>query len=94
METVILKNGAEEVKALVNVTMFSLERLGPIEFYELVQTCRVRGHVPFGNTQSTLQSLGLLERNGVPYDSIRNIVLSAAVGEGLELRLQSPIKEV
>lgn len=90
METVILKNGAEEVKALVMVTMMSLRHLEPIE---LVQKCKDDTHIFWGDTEEKLKSLALLECSGRPHDSIRNIVLSALAGEGLDMRLVSPIKE-
>lgn len=93
METVILKNGAEEVKALVMVTMMSLRHLEPIAFYELVQKCKDDTHIFWGDTEEKLKSLALLECSGRPHDSIRNIVLSALAGEGLDMRLVSPIKE-
>jgi len=93
METVILKNGAEEVKSLVSVTMLALKDLGAIELYELVQVCRNRDHQMWGGTANVLKAFGLLETDGQPHDSIRNIVLSAANGDGLDMRLGSPVKE-
>jgi len=93
METATLKNGAVEAKALVEITMLSLMKLGPIELYELVQICRRSDHPPWGDTIDTLKSWQLVGQDGVVHDSIKNIVLSAAEGDGLDLRLGSPIKK-
>ena len=90
MKTVILKNGTEELEALVNVTMYSIGTLGPVELYELVEICRQPGHKPWGDIGDSLKALGLLERDGRPHESIKNIVLSAAVGEGMQLHLVNP----
>lgn len=65
----------------------------PIAFYELVMCCREHGHKPFGNTGEILRSGGLLLGDDRPHDTIRNIVLSAVSGEGLEMTLGSPIQQ-
>lgn len=94
METVKLKNGSEEAKSLVNVTMLSLQSLikdQPIAFYELVEKARNKDHRLFGKTGEVLEDLSLIQSNHALHGSIKNIVLSAAKGEGLELSLQSPI---
>lgn len=93
---VMLKNGQEEFKALVVVTMMSLRALlaeQPIAFYELVMKCRNRNHQFFGNAGEKLKGLELVQSDGGVHGSIRNIVLSATSGEGLGLVLHSPIKE-
>lgn len=95
METVVLKNGSKEVKALVVVVMMSLEELigkDPITFYELVMFCRDQSHKFFGSTQGALERLGFLQ-NGTVHDSVRNIVLSAVEGDGLEMRLRNPVQQ-
>lgn len=92
MDTVTLKNGSEECVTLVSATMHSIRALGPIELYELVAICRNPSHVPFGTTGTSLKAWGLLEMDGRPHSSIKNIVLSAATGEGLELRLGNPVQ--
>lgn len=96
MEIVTLKNGTEEAKGLVQVTRISLEKLfeqQPVAFCELVACCKERGHKPQGNTGETLQSLALLQPDNSPHGSIRNIVLSAVEGDGLEMKLVSPCKQ-
>jgi hypothetical protein len=93
MKAVFLKNGAEEAEVLVRVVMLSLGNLmeqNPIVFYELVQLCKNREHKLFGNTGEILEKLRLVE-NGEIHDSIRNVVLSAVEGDGLNIRLTSPL---
>ena len=94
IKTVVLKNGAEEAQPVVTVAMMSLNRLiqdNPIAFYEMVQVCRDPNHQPFGNTALILKDLSLMEESGQVHDSLRNIVLSATEGDGLDLTLVSPI---
>jgi hypothetical protein len=96
MQTVILKNGIEEAKPLVQVTMMSLRSLlqdKPIVFYELVMKCRDGNHQFFGRSEDDLKALSLVQSDGSVHDSIRNIVLSAATGEGLEMVLGSPVSQ-
>lgn len=95
-ETVVLKNGAEEAKTIVNVLMKTLEDLvqqNPIAFYELVQLCKDSNHALFGNTGEILQQRALVQSDGRVHDSIQNVVLSAVQGEMLEMRLTNPVKE-
>ena len=91
METVRLKNGSEELKVLVNLTMFSLRSLlqnNPTDFYDLVMVCRNKN---YGVTnQALLNRLGLMQGNLV-HTSIKNVVLSAVIGDGLNMTLTSPI---
>ena|SRR3989344_1004550 len=94
--TIVLKNGAEEVEPLVRALMMSLRQLmreHPIVFYELVHLCRDRNHRLFVDAREVLDSFTLLERNGFPHDSVRNVVLSAVEGEGLDMVFTSPIAE-
>ena len=99
IETVKLKNGTEEARPMVAVTMFALNGLMEegkvIVLYELVQLCRNRDHVPWGKTGEDLKALSLIEnRDGWHvHDSIRNIVLSAAKGEGLEMSIGNPVAD-
>lgn len=102
LTTVILKNGAEEVKLLAIVTIMSPHKLSeeePIAFYELNEMCKDRTHKPFGNTGKILLDLNLISRGRMPeiysevHDSIRNVVLSAVDGSGLDMTLGSPIRQ-
>ena len=94
--TVKLRNGAEEFKPLVAVTMMSLKSVmesNPIAFYELACLARDRDHKLFGNTGEVLQARALVSAEGTMHDSIRNIVLSAVEGDMLEMTLRSPIED-
>ena len=95
-ETVTLKNGASEVKGLVTVTMLMLHDLlqdKPIVFYELVMKARDPNHKFFGCSGDNLKAVSLVQGNGQIHDSIRNIVLSAVKGEGLQMTLSSVCTE-
>ena len=95
MTTLKLKNSSEEAEPLVRVTMMSLRSLAesdPIVFYELVELCRDPKHELFGNAGDALKRLSLVQGDGNSvHQSIRNVVLSAAVGEGLALELANPV---
>jgi hypothetical protein len=95
MKMVRLRNGSEEPEPLVVVTMMSLEKLmqeKPIALYELYQLCLNSGHKLFGNSEEDLGALSLV-MNGQVHNSIRNVVLSAFTGKGLEICLVSPVTE-
>lgn len=99
METdlVDLKNGAKEANVLVASTMTSLNGLmkggfgGLTQLYDLVMVCRDPKYKIGERNLKALQDLALLESDGQPHSSIKNIVLSAATGEGMELKLSSPL---
>lgn len=97
VQTVRLRNGAEEVKSLVSMILFTLKDMwskGEVTtVYELAMLCRDPEHKLFGDTGDVLKKLSLVQPDGRVHDSIRNIVLSAVEGEGLDMRLQSPIAE-
>ncbi len=97
MKTVQLKNGAEEAASLVNIAMNSITTLlksKPIVVYELVMKCRDSNHELFGKSGEDLRELSLIEADGSVHSSIRNIVLSAASGDGLDMVFSSPIAPV
>lgn len=94
METVILKNNTEAPKVLVSTTMIALENIvntNPIAAYELVELCKDTSHKPFGNAGKILEDFSLVN-NGQVRESIKNIVLSAFEGDGLDMHLTFPIK--
>lgn len=89
-----LKNGEEEVESIIVVTMAVLNDLmitRPISLVDLVLKCKDKDYVFFGDNEATLIDLALLDSNGMVYRSIRNIVLSAITGDGLEISLGSPL---
>ena len=96
MEMVTLKNGTTEAASLIATVMMSLEALmnsKPMAVYELNELCKDSTHKVFGSLGADLTELALLEANGQPHGSIKNIVLSAVSGEGLEMTLDSPVKD-
>lgn len=94
MEVIKLRNGAEEAKPLVAVMMMSLEHLmdeRPLALYDLVMKCKDRNYQFFGDNEKHLQDLRLIGSDGAIHDSIRNIVLSAVRGNGIDMVLGSPV---
>ena len=92
-----LKNGTEEANAVVVGVMLNLENMAETVvgwqlILDLVAICR---HGPQrGGDVNALQARGLLLPDGTPHGSVKNVVLSAVVeGEGLDMKLVSPIKE-
>ena len=94
MEALTLKNGTVEARVVVTSTMMNLEALlteNPIAFYELVQVCRNPEHRIFSQVQvKSLEELGLLS-SGKVHNSIKNVVLSAVEGNGLDMTLGNPV---
>ena len=97
MQTVTLRNGSEELDSLVITTMTTLRRMmndgftGLMALYDLHQVCLETGYQPAAQQLEYLKILSMLQPNGRPHDSIRNIVLSAVQGEGLEMELVNPV---
>lgn len=94
-EVVTVRNGTRHRRGTVHVIMVSLYNLMReygMPFYELVMICRNPNHRLFGNSAEVLKSFSLLEADGQPHDVIRDVVLSAAVGEDLGLSLCWPIE--
>ena len=95
MESVKLHNGAEEASVLVSVVMMSLNSLwdeglpGVLAVYDLHQLCQNRNYQAMHIAR--LKELNLVSNDGSIHDSIRNIVMSAIQGEGMEMTLSSPI---
>lgn len=99
LEVVTLRNGAQEAKPLVAIIWAGIRKLlddpmgGGIVMYELVMKCRDSNHQFFGNTGDRLKALRLVELNGAVHNSIRNIVLSSAEGEGLQMSFRCPVAD-
>jgi len=95
METVILKNGAEEATILVTIVMKILKHLAderPLALYDLVMKCRDPNYQFFGDNEKYLQTLKLVGADGGIHDSDRNVILSAVSGNGPDMVFRSPIK--
>lgn len=95
-----LRNGIEESEALVKVTLMSLHRLADKEdvvaqtmFYDIVMKSRDRAYQIDPLNEKALQDLTLLQADGNPHNSIKNIVVSAVIGDGLNMKFQNPIAE-
>jgi hypothetical protein len=93
-----LRNGSQEPSALVNLTVRSLSQMmgdiqGVTALYDLHQICLGTNYRPSARQLQYLEGRGLLQANGRPHDSIKNIVLSAIEGEGLEMTLVSPLAD-
>ena len=99
METVILKNGAVEVKSAVMIIMCAIRSLvskEPMGFYELIEICRNPQHKPWGDIGKTLKEANLITEHNdqwLVHETIRNTALSAVEGEGLNIIFSNPIKE-
>lgn len=93
---VTLKNGAQASTSLVAVTMISLRKLlenergGAIAFYELVEKCRKPDHKLWGSTGELLGCF--MDGSGQVQNTLRSIILAASEGEGLDLKLVSPVE--
>ena len=99
MKTVTLKNGAEEVTGLVNMTMGIINEMlkglpGILTAYELVQVCKDKDHVIFGVHGEELIKSGLMTKGNMIHQSIKNIVLSSVEGEGSDITFTDPRKTV
>lgn len=95
MDTLLLNNGAREEKVLVACLMLSLNKLftdSPLAFYDLVSLCRDATY-DTSYTFADLRKLNLVQPAGTVHESIKNVVLSAAKGDGLGMTLGSPVAE-
>ncbi|HJY98896.1 MAG TPA: hypothetical protein VJ227_04230 [Patescibacteria group bacterium] len=99
LNTVCLRNGAEEAEVAVKVIMISLNGLlrrgiaGVTQFYDLTMICRDPSYRIGEYNLKALQELHLLENDGRPHDTIKNVVLSAVTGDGFQMGLRSPLED-
>lgn len=96
METVKIRGGFEHVKVLVTRTVVSVSHLmkeKPIAFYELVMKCRDRDHKLFGSAGAELRAMSLMSDDGSMHAAIKEIVLAATEGDGLDLKMRSPYED-
>lgn len=100
MAGVKLRNGTVEPLAIVQVIYGSLRRMfedgigGALLAYELAMKCRDPNHQIFGSMGKKLQDLALIDANGRVNSQIKNVVLSAMKGDGLDMELVNPVAEV
>jgi hypothetical protein len=94
IETVTLHTGHVHAKSqvvLVGMLLSNMLDKGEgIAFYEAVMLARNPNHRLFGNTGEKLTSFGILQ-NGRMHDATREIIVASVEGEGLSMRLRSPL---
>lgn len=102
MQTVKLKNGAEAPRGLVTTTMLVIDGLlkegfgGVIIAYDLVMLCRDPDYDIFAENARKLADRCLVTMHGdkaKPHGAIKDIVLSSATGDGMEMSFGSPVAE-
>ena len=98
MEQLTLRNGSTEPAPIVQTTMMALSEImnvdtvGITALRDLYQLCLgTAGYQMLDPQRQLLDRYLLLDTSGIPKDSIRNIVLSAVQGEGLEMELVNPV---
>lgn len=92
-ETITLKNGAEEVKPFVAVTIMALNRLfdeQPLALYDLLELAKDPGYPVFEASRKRLREDMLLSGDGKLDDSTRNVVLSAVSFDSDKIKISSP----
>lgn len=93
MEMMKLKNGSEVAKPIMITVMMALNTLlqkMPMVAFEAVEMARNPNHQPFGETGEMLEKFGLL-LNGQMHGAIRDVIISAAQGEGWDVTIGSPV---
>ena len=93
MTTTRLHNGSEELATGVSAVMLTLRSLyntNPMAFYDAAMIARDPAYQPFGSNGAKLQALAILDGAGRMHASIRNVIASAVVGNGLDMSLRDP----
>ena len=88
-----LKNGSYLEIVLVTQIMERLRLLGknhPIPFDQFVKCCRNRSSVILSATIIPIRRMDLVKEGDLISDDVRNVVLSAVEGDGLQLKLGTP----
>jgi hypothetical protein len=68
-----------------------LTKNDPMAVFDLVMKARDNNYQFFGDAEMRLQEHGLVEKNGQIHESIKNIVLSAFEGEGIDIVFVNPV---
>lgn len=93
MKEIVLKNGTRELEPAVKVIMFAIRELlkrQPLVFYDLAMRCRDRNYKMWDASESDLKNLSLLQFDGQPPGTTRNIILSAVEGDGADMHIVNP----
>lgn len=94
IKTVKLRNGAEEASSLVNIVIMHINTWQgmdfALKFYDIVTMCRDSSYTPSAPTLEEFKKLSFVSPDGSIHDPIKNIILSMAEGEGLDLTTVDP----
>lgn len=91
---VTLKNNSKELEIAVKSVMFTVRHLlkqQPLVFYDLVMRCRDREYEMWSETEDGLKKLSLLQPDGQPHGTTKNIILSAVEGDEGDMYIVNPI---
>lgn len=94
MNEVRLKNGTTALQVAVASTLSTLEVLRdnhPLALFDLVMFARDPGDTLDRDTLQMMKKFSLVDESGAMPRDVRNVVLSAAEGDGLNMRLVSPL---
>lgn len=93
---VLLKNGGEAPMSAVTTTMVSLEEMMTgsvptmLAVYDLAEHCKTGAEVT-GRSRELLISYGFMSQEGTVHDVTKDVILSAAQGEGMGFTLINPL---
>ena len=93
MELMKLRNGSEVAKPIVTYAMMATKRLAeelPFVLFEAVKMARNPDYKPSVEICETLESYGLL-KDGEMRRAVRDVIASAASGEGWDVTIGSPV---
>jgi hypothetical protein len=94
LDSVQLRNGVKMPRIAVNVTMMRLKPLIESDyeaFRALVEKSRNPDYQIQAAELEKLSDMALIDADGTVQSTVRDVVLSAAVGEGSAIDLQSPV---
>jgi hypothetical protein len=95
---VTLKNGTQYARRTMNTVMHHIRQMqteipnGALLLNDLVTKCRDADYEYYPGCQWKLSELDLLDSDGQVKPSVRDIVLSAVIGEGMDIGFASPIR--
>lgn len=99
MEEITLRTGEKVVSVMIPTVRMALDSLltngisGFTALYDLREICRdpqYKQKVHAGNMK-LLQDLSLVDPSGGVHDEIRKIVVASVTGEGLDIKIVSPL---
>ncbi|HUD02610.1 MAG TPA: hypothetical protein VMR46_01130 [Candidatus Paceibacterota bacterium] len=98
MEMLALKNGSSVPKPAVIAIMMSVNSLweeglgGMCAVIDLVDRCKNPNHKIADDVMLQLKASRLIEPEGRIHEAVKDVVLSATEGEGVEMTIGSPVK--